>query len=194
MAFKINNISVKISFSFFALILFFIITDNINIYFITLTCALFHEMIHIISIYLLGGKIDEISFSAFGGNIKRSNDCFLGYIKEAVVNISAPLFNILIGLLLFKSTDILNQISQINLVLGIFNILPFFSFDGGHFIDNLLSIVFSSETVNVFLTILSVIITALFAVVGVIIYYNYNENITLIIFSVFCFLSILFKK
>ncbi len=189
MQFNINNISVKISFSFFALMLFFLITDKTDVYLITLVSALFHETVHIIFIYAFGGSVSEISFSLLGGNIKRNN--YNGsYLQEAVINISAPVSNLILALFFSKCIHIF----QINLVLGVFNILPFYTFDGGHFTKNILCLFIREKAADKTLTVVSVVITVCFAFLGVYIYLYSDNNFSLIIISVYCFVSILFKK
>ncbi len=188
MRFNINNISVKISFSFFALILFFLITDKITFYLITLASAFFHEIIHIVFICLFGGSISEISVTLLGGNIKRNNyQC--NYLQEAIINISAPVGNLILALFFSKYIHVFH----INLVLGIFNILPFYTFDGGHFIKNILCLFIREKAADRILTVVSVVITVCFAFLGIYIYL-YSNNISLVVFSVYCFVSILFKK
>ncbi len=190
MQFKVHNTSVKISFSFFALVLFFYVTDNLKIYLISLLCALIHETVHVIFIILFGESIESISFSLTGGNIIRNNFHILPYYKEAIINICAPLFNILLSLIL---TDF-KVFSQINLILGVFNILPFYSFDGGHCIENLLLIKFKYKSVDIILTISSLVVTIVLSIGGFFVFMTDNNNISLIILAAFCLISIIFKK
>ena len=71
MLFKIKFVRVKISFSFFALVLLMLSFDNSSILLVSLISSLFHELIHIVFIFLFGGKISELSLSLLGGKIQR---------------------------------------------------------------------------------------------------------------------------
>lgn len=188
MLFKIKNTEVKVSFTFFAVLLLFILIDKAQIYFLSLIASALHETVHIIFILLFGGTIKKLSFNFFGGEIERGVIRFSN-IKEAVINISAPVLNIIIGsMLLIIYPDSL--FGLLNLFLGIFNILPFHSFDGGRALSEFLLIKFTEKTAKAVLTSLSVFVTIVFSFFSVVIFFNYNKNFMLVSMSVFLILSI----
>ncbi len=194
MQFKIKNISVKISFSFLALILYFIITDNIKIYLITLLCATLHECVHIITIYLFKGNIKSVNFTLLGGNIKRDSSGLNSNIQEAIVNISAPLFNVFSGLIASILPYDFECFSEVSLTIGLFNLLPFYDFDGGHFLYNILLHFTSERKANIVTKAISVIVALTFSAVSVYIFVFYQNNLFLLIFSLYMLLIIILKK
>lgn len=194
MQFKINKISVKVSFSFLALILYFIITDNIKIYLITLLCATLHECVHIITIYLFKGEIKSVNFTLLGGNIKRASSGLNSNVQEAIVNISAPLFNIFSGLIASFLPYDSKCFSEVSLTIGLFNLLPFYDFDGGHFLYNILLHYTSEKIAKTVTRAISVIVALIFSAVSVYIFVFYQKNLFLLVFSLYMLLIIILKK
>ncbi len=191
MQFKVKEISVKVSFSFLALILYFIVTDNIRIYLITLFSAIVHESVHIIVIYLFKGNIKSIVFSASGGNIGRETSLDFSFLKEAMVNVSAPVINIILGIVFCYWGSALKDFSIVNFMLGAFNLLPFHSFDGGRFLENILMYFFDYKKVKVVTDSISVLVAVFFTIVSILIFVKYEKNYFLILFSLYMILSII---
>ena len=159
MHFNIKSVRVKISFTFIALILLAVCFDDSEIMLMSLFCSLFHEFVHIIYIFLCGGEISEFSLSLFGGKIQRKQNHRLSNLKEAIISLSAPVLNVFTGALLLLYDYKL--CGYVNLVIGLFNILPFYDFDGGRGLVYLLSGHFSYEKLLIVLNITSVISVAL---------------------------------
>ncbi len=195
MQFKVNNTSVKISFSFFALVLFFIITNNMTFYLQTMSSALFHEIIHIFFILLFKGRIESVSLTFLGGNIKRRTACCLSFIKEAIIHISAPFANLIVSYIFLKIFGKINGFVAANFLLGFFNALPFYSFDGGHFLLCILQNRFSYKVSDIVVTITSILTAFTLCFFTLSLYIKYDEvNLSLMIFAAYCFILIIFKK
>ncbi len=193
MEFKLKDINIKISFTFLSIFLIFIVTDKVKIYLITLSSAMLHELVHIVFIYLYGMKLESVCVSLFGGNIKRKSGQCSDYKKEAIINLSAPITNIVVGAILSIFYGINNSFALVNLTLGIFNIIPFHTFDGGAGLKCFLSYYFSEKTTENILTTVSVIITLFFtyiSITAIII----SKNFTLFALSIYMILSLIFKK
>ena len=191
MQFKIKEISVKVSFSSLALILYFIVTDNLKIYLITLFCALIHELAHIMTIYMFNGNIKSIAFTVAGGNIERGTNFEFSFIKEAMVNACAPVVNIILGILFYYRGSALKDFSTVNFMLGAFNLLPFHTFDGGRFLKNILLYFFDYKKVKVVTNSVSVLVAMIFTIVSVLVFVKYEKNYFLILFSLYMILSII---
>ncbi len=199
MQFKIKNTLYEISFSFFALILLFLtVSDTLSYYFVFLF-ALLHELIHLLFIYKFSVAPKKVSFTLFGANIIRDVRGHNGIKSEVLINLSAPVFNILSGsLFLIISVNVTNnlfeQISVINFALGLFNLIPFYNFDGGNALQCILSIILSERTTDVIITIISIIIAVIFSFVAVYIFINHKHNFSLVLISIYMIFSIIFKK
>ena len=139
MRFNILNTEVYISFTFLGILVLMVVDGNAYTYIVALCSSILHELIHVLTILVFRGKIYRISLSIFGGNIYR-DDHSLDYFKEAIINLSAPITNLVIGVVsIVLSYD---YIGYINIFIGTFNICPFYNFDGGRGLENLLKMKF----------------------------------------------------
>lgn len=162
MQFKIKNVSVKISFSFFAVFLLMIIAGDLKICVYSLAASLLHEMVHIIFMYIFGSSLRSFTLSLFGANIVKDECNNISAWKEGIINISAPVFNIIFGVVFLY---IKKEWAIINFVIGIFNILPFKDFDGGKFIECIFSYKLSEKNIKSLIDVLSLVVVVLFGVV-----------------------------
>lgn len=198
MIFKIKNTTFKVSFSFFAILLIFTVADKSNLYLKTLFYGILHESIHLWFISRYSSPPQMVELSIFGGDIKRASDNKTTFPQEVAINISAPLFNLILAfffyMLSFLSKMKLHEDMTINLTLGLFNLLPYYNFDGGNALKNILMMRFSVDTSEKIITAFSALVSALFALVSVYIFINYKKNYILLIFSLYMLLMIIFKK
>lgn len=171
----------------------FTLNDSLDVYLKALFTSTFHEAIHIFFIYFFKDGINEIKFNLLGGEIKKSDKKILSNNKEAIVNLSAPVFNIVFGffILIF---NIHSQIAYINIFIGIFNILPFYNFDGGRGVFFLLNNRFDTGRANRIVFILSVVITFVFSLISLIVFFIYNKNYVLMVMSVYMIVSLFLYK
>ncbi len=163
MQFKIKNIKIKISFTFFALILILIIFQKTEYLIVSLASAVLHEVGHLIALIYFKTEILEFKISIFGANIKTSTRNQINYFKDFLISFSGPLVNLLIS---FFSYVIYNiyfgkiffDIYIVNLVLALFNLLPFHAFDGGKMLQIILNLKLSDSAAEKAVTIISVLI------------------------------------
>lgn len=201
MQFNIKSTTYKISFTFLALILFALTADKGKTVIILLFFAVVHEIVHLIFIYRFSVAPKEVAFTLFGANIKREITTTNNLNSEIIINASAPVFNILTGAffyLLSKYISVyesaLTEMASINLVLGIFNLIPFYTFDGGNALKYILLKYFSDKRTEQALTCISLAVTIAFSFISIHIFLNYQHNFSLFIISIYMFLSIIFKK
>lgn len=191
MQFKIRNTTVKISFTFFALILILLLTNTKEMYIFAFISAMLHETVHLFFITVFSGLPKSITLSIFGGNIERGiTTC--SNPQEFIINISAPVFNILLGvvlLLLKKST-----FGVINIVLGVFNILPFYNFDGGNALKIILQGIVSEEASDKIIFIISVLLTVIITIFSITTIISSKLNFTVIFISIYMLVTVIFKK
>ncbi len=199
MQFKIKNTDYKISFSFFALILL-MITVNKTLFSLFIFVFI-HELIHLLFINLFSVAPKKVSFTLFGANILRDFKSAKNNNSEIVINLSAPIFNIFIYVACYifsfyfpQFTKQLLGISEINLSIGLFNLIPFYNFDGGNALRCFLLKYADEKTTELILTITSVIVTIIFSFVSVYVIIYYRYNISLVFISLYMIISIIFKK
>ncbi len=191
MQFKIKSTKVDVSFTFLALILLTTCFDKEGILLISLISSVIHELIHIAFIIAFGGKISEITFSIFGGNIKRSKALKLTNLKEFFISISAPATNILAGALLVLFN--IRLWGYINLIIGGFNILPFYDFDGGRGLFYLFSNYLNHSSVNKILNVTSALSVILISTFTVAVFFNGKTGVSMLLLCVYMIFS-LFKN
>ncbi len=192
MEFKIGNTRIKPCFSFFVLILLLLVKGNNRHLIIALGVSLAHELMHIIFLLILGCRIDTIKLSVLGGNIIRDMGFSTTPLGEALINLSAPLFNILSGFLLL----ILNKestVGYVSILVGGFNILPFYNSDGGRGLYHLLTVKFTERVSEAVVIVLSVIIVSGFVVINLCFIFNNTCNPTLIVINIY-FIIVLANK
>ncbi len=201
MQFKIKNTVYKFSFTFLALILFALTTDKGKNLLLLLFFAMTHEAVHLIFIYRFSVAPEEVSFTLFGANIQRGISTVNNLNSEIIINASAPVFNILTGAFFYilsgcltEYRSILTEISSVNLLLGCFNLIPFYTFDGGNTLKYILLKFFRERITERIMTCISLLITISFSFISIHIFLNYQRNFSLFIMSIYMFLSIIFKK
>lgn len=160
--------------------------------------AIIHETGHLISIIISGEKIKSFSLSIFGADIKRSGQSNLIF-NEIIINLAGPAVNLLAAGLCFLlskpiNNNALSLFTVINLCLGIYNILPFWSFDGGKILSLILSEHISRKYTDVIITVLSLIIVAFFAVVSYVKISADKTDFFPAIVTAFLLLTLIFKK
>lgn len=124
---------------------FLIIIGDAEVFFICTISAFFHECGHSIVAGRYGYKMDKIRLMPFGAELCGETDCFDGK-DEIWISIAGPIVNfgiciIILGLWWLKPEiyGFSYKIFDTNLVMGIFNMLPFFPLDGGRVLLSVLS-------------------------------------------------------
>ena len=91
--------------------------------------ALCHELGHLTALKLVGAKVEQIRLTAFGAEI-RADTRYLSYGREIFCTLAGPAVNLFLAVVLARVTgDYL--MAGANLFLGVFNLLPLPSLDGG---------------------------------------------------------------
>lgn len=192
MLFKFYYTEIYISFTFFVVILLCLITETGHIYLIALVFSVLHEFVHLLFIRLFGCRLKRINLSVLGGNIIRENDVMVSDIKEAVINLSAPVFNLIIGLVFLYIIKNEN-IGLINLTIGFFNILPFCNFDGGNGLRYMLKPFISEKGTNVVISTLSVFIIVFVTVMSLVLIRLNMINFSLILINIYFYLTFIIR-
>lgn len=92
-----------------------------------LICLFGHEGGHALFAKLLGAKLSAVGFCAKGTYIKRRR---LQGLSEIMIAFAGPAVNLVIAGLLWHQTGMLNWVAQLNMMLGVGNLLPLKGSDG----------------------------------------------------------------
>jgi stage IV sporulation protein FB len=199
MQFKFKNIKITISFTFFALILLLFIFRKNDFLHFTCFFAIIHELGHLFALNKFGVKISEFKISLFGANIKTESFKKIPIKNEIIILFSGPLINFTFSIVLyfinlFIKNEMFNKLILINLGLAIFNLLPFYNFDGGKIIETLFKYKLKEKTADILLTCISIIVLipiTLFSINAFL--QNYNDFYYLVV-SALMLLTIILKK
>ena len=105
-----------------------------------LFAAVLHEAGHLAALRLFGVHVEEISFTAFGAEI-RADLKYLPYWKDMICTVAGPLVNLLAAFLLSRVAGSYLHAGA-NLLQGAFNLLPLTGLDGARFLQLWLSFLF----------------------------------------------------
>lgn len=124
-------------FGFFLLLSIFLLLDKSGIGLLCIAAALLHELGHLVALGLLRVRLLRVCLSPFGVRIEREESCSLR--TELAINLAGPAVNLMLasGSYLMGST----AFSAVNLALGLFELCPLPSLDGGQAMFCLLQMV-----------------------------------------------------
>ncbi len=163
MVLRIFGVKVKIEYAFLLMLAFAVFVRAENVLWVILFSSL-HEIGHILSLYLLGGRAECVTLSFYGIGLKHSAQ--LGRAGELAFLGSGCLVNLVFVFLNIKR--------EINFPLFMLNVLPIYPLDGGRIAKALFGI---NEKLFRF-------VSALF-LVTLLIYSVYLRNINLILITVY---------
>lgn len=116
--------------------LFSVFTASFFPFFIISILVIIHELGHFLMCYLLGGKILKISIYPYGGISKFRLALNISIVKEFLVLISGPLFQILAFVVLsFFYPEKQSVIASYHYSILFFNLLPIYPLDGGKLLN-----------------------------------------------------------
>lgn len=128
MLFKVKNTYVFISFYFVFMLVWTIFFNKIHEFIYCFTSLFLHEAGHIVLIGLLKEKINIFYIIPFGFSCRLKNQSKMEKKKMLKILWAGPVTSFIVaGLAFFWTKDF----AIINLIIGIFNLLPLGSLDGG---------------------------------------------------------------
>lgn len=135
--FEFFGCKIKIDFLFIAIIAFIFVVDKTGFVFSALLLSIAHEIGHLIAFWMSKVKIEEVNFGFANIDIcKAGSEFFYDPKREVFVALSGPLMNFLIFFLLLSVYYFNREIKYFyfavqSLAIGVINILPIESLDGG---------------------------------------------------------------
>jgi len=180
---------VKLGFFSLMLIMSYIVTRDIYTL-VTIIAATIHELGHVFAAAALKIRIGEFKLGVLGARL-RVSDGIYSYSKEAILCAAGPFINFLTALfafLLFPKNEIMTIFIFISIGLGILNLLPIRSFDGGRIFEALLLRALVPDIAKKILDCLSFFIVLFLWLVSVYFLLKYSSSLNLFIFSssLFC--------
>ena len=102
-----------------------------------LAAAVCHELGHYAALRLCGGRLESLSVSAFGAQMRIRRRELLSYGRESLCVLAGPLVNVTLSWLLSVAGarwEELYIFAGAQLILGVFNFLPLSALDGGRLV------------------------------------------------------------
>lgn len=192
MQFSIKKIKIKISFTFFALILLFISLNKSQNILPALLCSFLHECGHFAVLLFSNEEVCEFHIGMFGANIIKKENLKTDFKKEFLINIAGPVVNLIIALLFLIFNN--KKYVYINLIIAFFNLLPIYSLDGGKALSSILNMYFDENKSTAIITIVSYFISVPLIIFSFVLLLTNKGNIQLFILSVYILLTLIFKK
>lgn len=195
-AFEINFAISYAAVSLFTLSV--VLSEKGNEIFICLICSLLHEIGHLCAIFYFCGKPRQISINL--GEFRIDADILkASYIGEAVIMMSGVFVNfslcsLSIPLCLFTGFEKIKSFFACNLLLGIFNLLPIRTLDGGELLVLLLSSKISQRKIDLIMTCLTVILLIPLSTLGFYVLLLSGYNYSLLCVAVYLIIIIITKE
>lgn len=158
-------------------------------FYVGILWILLHEGIHILVAKNFGCKLYSIDLNIFGAraNLEEVED--LKNREKILLYLSGPIFNLLVAILmyilsLFYDYILIEQSIYINLVLGVFNLIPAYPLDGGKIFETLLNQKFLYKRAKMIVGIISYSVSAIFILLGLITVYLHRVNFSLFLTAI----------
>lgn len=191
MRLKVNNFSINLSFPVLALCALVVISNQYTNYILCITAVVIHESGHLFIMFLFNRKPKALEVKLFNITIVQDSRYKTAFYKDVLITAAGPLFNILIYLLFFGFYP---EFATVNLFIGLFNLLPAASLDGGQIIYLFLTKFFTAEKSAKIADIITIITAFPVFVSGILLLFNSKYNFSLLFIGIYLFLSLFFKN
>lgn len=197
--FRVSFIEIKVSFCAFALLTFsVIISGKDSLIPVCVISSMIHETAHLYYIIKFSGKPRSITFGAEGLTIETESFNYTP-MQELLITASGVVCNFVLFLIfrivyICHPAELLYNFSMCNLCLGIFNVLPLRSLDGGQLLLLFLSRKFDLYISEIILNVVSFIVVIPVAVVGFMVLFASRYNYSLLIVAIYLIMVITSKE
>lgn len=199
MRLRLFDIEFKISFllvSVFAIITLF---DRQCKLFICFLSAFLHESGHIFAMCKNNCKPKSVICNLFDIKIIDNKRALTSFSANLIIVLSGVIVNFLAAifsyiLYYFSQIEIFFTVSAVNLLMGVFNLLPVSNLDGGQALYLILTKKLSFETADKIIDLLTILLIMPTAVIGFIILFNSKYNFSLLLVSIYLLAALVLKK
>lgn len=191
------KIQFGVSVGFAGLICLMLYIDRSGLLIPSILATLIHEAGHVFCLMIFKSDIKKIHLKI--GAVGVMGNFYLSPKNEILMTLAGPISNILffavfLFLYNFEKTIWILNFSLINLVLGVFNLLPIMGLDGGSIVYLLLCFCKSKTFAKKISLVLSLVTIFVLCALGTNIFIKTKNNPTLILLSLYLFLGVLLSK
>lgn len=173
-----RKIRVQADFGFFLLLSLALLFDRSGLAVGCICAALLHELGHLLAMAVCGVPITAVCLCPLGVRIERAESPSLR--RELFINLSGPMVNLLLALVLYRAGKL--SFSAVNCALGLFELCPLPSLDGGQALFCLMQRHFCLRTAQKFCAVVQGITVLAVLALGVLLLYR-QKNVTLLLLS-----------
>lgn len=153
-----------------------------------LACILWHEIGHLLALLLLHAPPRSLKMTVFG--LELAADPRTTHLGDALVSLAGPAVNLLAAALLFFTPW--KSAAKLNLLLGLFHLLPIDPLDGGQVLQHLLSLRLQQKNVRMICLSVSLCFLFLIAAAGFLLLFQRTPNITLFLLCLYLLFYLVF--
>lgn len=198
MKFKIFSIDFRISYTFLCLVAICLITGLFNGFLCCIFAVIIHETGHIVPMYRFSSLPQKVEISLFEISITGKLRHQSSFKQNVIIIFCGPLANfvcfILFYLLYLFYGSLFEALAYANLSIGLFNLLPVMSLDGGQLIYLLLRCRFSDGISEKCVNIITFIILFPLAALGFLILFNSKYNFSLLLVCLYIIISLICRN
>ena len=189
MRLRIGRTEILIDYFATAVISLMLILDRTGIMIGALLSAALHEAGHTAVILALSGSVAKVRLCPWGILIDcRDSPCdTFGYIA---VQLAGPCANLAAWLIL---RNFMSDIAGVNLIYGLFSLLPCGGLDGGDIVSCLLGKLFGKRAAKIIMAVLTVVISLTMISVGFLLFIS-AKNPSLCIIGIYLLVIFILKK
>ena len=198
MKLRLFGTDIIVSYTLLCMIAVCIILDIFSGFLMCSGAVLIHEAGHILVMRFLGYRPESIKISPFEISINDSSRAARSIKENFFIILFGPLNNFICVILLFllylcSGVNVM-QFALANLSLGVFNLLPVMSLDGGQLLYLILSRRFECKSAERAVNALTFIAIFPIAVLGFLILFKSQYNFSLLFVCVYLILSLVLKN
>lgn len=173
-----------------------LVTDSKGVIIYGLISALLHEFGHLFCMYLVGYRVRIVNFGFLNADIisNQIEDKKLLLILSGGCFVNFLLATIFGSMFVCFSTEVFKIIAYQNIGLGVFNLLPIYSLDGGQIFYLILKTRFSESVSLKILNGTSLLLVVPIFILGFYVIINSKYNFSLLLLSLYLISYILFKE
>lgn len=185
---------IKVNINIFLFCILFVITNQIELYALSMLFALIHEIGHLLMGVFLSYEVETFRIMPLGFSIefkekieKYNKKIFKSQkvvLDKMLIAMAGPITNLIIILILIIVKNSNLNLIYSNLIIMLFNLIPIYPLDGGRIILNLFKLFKENKKAYTYTnTISNVFIIILTIISSIAIYYYKNIAILLVLFT-----------
>ena len=193
--FKLFGVFIEVDFWFVALVTFFLLTDQTGVSVFALLACFIHELGHLIMFFAVGYTPKALVFELTGIRLVKPEQALTPW-RDVLVQIAGSATNLLVFFLLsgtLNAVSIWSIFAAIHLLLGIFNLFPLKSLDGGKLLFLFCLRLFGERAAEAVAGAADILTTAVLFGIALYSLFSGEQNMTFLFFSSGLFVSLLAK-